>query len=804
MCDTDKQEITVGQIPMVWQYDVPATKYWEGLPIGNGRFCAIVSGSTDNEVMPFNDETLWTGGPYNPAQKDGPETIKKIREYAFRRDWKAADDEAKKFFGDPSHLQYYQPMARLNIEVPGHKPENVSDYRRSLNMDDATVDVAYESDGVRYRRQAFASYPDQVIAYRLSADRKGKISMSTRLTSLQESAVSRVENGIIVMEGSTNTRPPVEGDTLLPPQMRWQAKLKVLNTGGKLTVEGDKITVFGADEVTLVLAGATNWVNWNDVSADEKKRCSDYLDRAVKYSYSELLQRHLDDYRPLFGACRLNLGADPNPDMTTTQAMDEIRQELRNEKDMPVCPPSAVTNAYTARYFHYARYIMLCGSREGTLAFNNHNPWLDDMLGRWRGRYTLNFNIQECFWPVENTNLPRLNESLVMFTENMAASGARTAKEMFGCRGWCACHGTDIWFHSAPTDKETYYGMWMFGGVWLMQQLYEHYEYDPDPEYLRQIYPMLKGAAEFCIDYLAKDPQTGYMVTCPSTSPENSFFDEQGRSVAVAFASASDIQLIKHLFRNAIEATKILNCDAGLRDTMAQLTTQMPTHQIGKHGQLQEWFYDFDEVEPTHRHIMHLYALYPDNDLTPQKASPELVAAAKKALERRGDFHILGQFGSWKSNMYARLYEPERAYRILKAMLTSISAHPQDEDSSVSPSFEGNSGMKGLAAAVAEMLMQSHAGYIELLPALPAAWSCGSVSGLRAKGGYTVDMEWKDGKLLKASLKPAYDRTCRLRTQSPVAVFADGKKTQCAPAVDGVIAFEAEAGKTYRILSIKE
>jgi alpha-L-fucosidase 2 len=341
--------------------------------------------------------------------------------------------------------------------------------------------------------------------------------------------------------------------------------------------------------------------------------------------------------------------------------------------------------------------------------------------------------------------------------------------------------------------------MWMFGGVWLMQQLYEHYEYDPDPEYLRRIYPMLRGAAEFCIDYLAKDPETGYMVTCPSTSPENSFLDEQGRRVAVSFASASDIQQIRHHFRNTVEAARILNCDAGLRDTVAQLMAQLPTHQIGKHGQLQEWFYDFDEAEPTHRHVMHLYALYPDNDLTPQKASPELVAAAKKVLERRGDFHILGQFGSWKSNMYARLYEPERAYRILKAMLTSISAHPQDEDSSVSPSFEGNSGMKGLAAAVAEMLMQSHAGYIELLPALPLAWTGGSVSGLRAKGGYTVDMEWKDGSLTKALIKAKYDGTCRLRTRQPVKVFAGSGEVPVISTDGSLIEFRVKAGEKYSI-----
>jgi alpha-L-fucosidase 2 len=793
----DKTEIAVEQIPMLWQYDTPATKYWEGLPIGTGRFVAMIPGATAHEVIAFNDETLWTGGPYNPARKDGPQTIRKIREYAFQRDWKAADDEARNLFGDPVHVQYYQPMARLNIDIPGHETSKVSAYRRDLNMDDATVNIAYEMDGVTYQRQSFASYPDQVIVYRLTADKKGKINLTTYLTSLQETARSRAESNHLVMEGSTISEKPNE--IILPPQMRWQSKVKVINDGGSQTADGDRITVKDADAVTLLLVGATNWVNYNDVSADEKKRCGDYMDKASAYSFKELLKRHLDDYRPLFSACKLYLGDDPHPNWTTTQTMDAIREEIEAEKSQPVSTLSAMTNAYTARYFHYARYIMLCGSREGTLAFNNHNPWLDDLDGRWRGRYTLNFNLQECFWPVENTHLPQLNESLVLYTENLAASGERTAREMFGCRGWCACHGSDIWFHSAPTDIETYYGMWMFGGVWLMQQLYDHYEYDPDPAYLRRIYPMLKGAAEFCVDYLVKDPVTGYLVTCPSTSPENSFIDGKGHHLGVSFASASDIQLIKHLFRNTIEATKILDTDAELRAKMEQQMKEMPPHQIGKYGQLQEWFEDFEEAEPTHRHVIHLYGLYPDDDLTPQKASPELVAAAKKVLERRGDFQYLGQFGSWKSNMYARLYEPEKAYKIMKTMLTSVSVHPQPEDSQISPSMEGNAGMKGLAAAVAEMLMQSHSGELSLLPALPRAWQNGAVKGLRARGGFDVDIEWKDGALLKAAVKANDDRTCRLRTKTPVSITAKGKEVKTSSAEENLLEFSVKAGEVYLI-----
>jgi alpha-L-fucosidase 2 len=768
---------------MQWWYDVPATKYWEGLPIGTGRFVAMIPGSVDHEVIPFNDETLWTGGPYNPNNPEGPEILEKIRKYAFERNWHEAHNAAKEFKGDTKYEQLYQPMGRLNLDYSGHDLAKVSNYRRELDMDNGIVNVSYQLDGVNYSRQVFASYPDQVIVYRLTADRKGKIDLSTWFTSLQNSARMRVEKDEIIMEGTTISHNPVS--TVRPPQMKWQSKVRVILDGGTLTADGDRITIAGANAVTLLLAGATNWVNWNDVSADEKKRCGDYMVNASRYAYEALLKRHLDDYCPLFSACKINLGADPNPDLTTTQTMDVIRK-------------GGIDPAYEARYFQYGRYLMLCGSREGTLAFNNHNPWLDNLEGRWRGRWTLNFNLQVDFWCIENTHLPVLNESLLLFVENLAQAGQRTAREMFNCRGWCAHHGTDVWFNTGPTGYEPCWAMWPMGGVWLMQQLYDHYSYNPDMEYLKQIYPLLKGATEFCLDFLVKDPVTGLMVTCPSTSPENSFLDEQGRKVAISFASASDIQLIKHLFRNMITASEILNTDTDLCEQLSQTLRQMPTHQIGQHGQLQEWFYDFKEAEPTHRHVMHLYGLYPDDDLTPQK-SPELTTAVKRVLERRGDFKYLGMFGAWKINMYARLDEPEKAYKILHKMLTDVSVHPYPEDSQITPSMEGNQGVPGITAGIAEMLMQSHSGELSLLPALPRAWQSGAVKGLRARGGFDVDLEWKDGALLKAAVKANDDRTCRLRTKTPVSITAKGKEVKTSSAEEDLLEFSVKTGEIYMI-----
>ncbi|HWK99807.1 MAG TPA: hypothetical protein VNQ55_07665, partial [Parapedobacter sp.] len=406
----------------------------------------------------------------------------------------------------------------------------------------------------------------------------------------------------------------------------------------------------------------------------------------------------------------------------------------------------------------------------------------------------------ECYWPVESTNLPNINESLLLFTEQLAQAGARTARELYGCDGWCAHHGVDIWFNTSPTDGQTYWGLYPMAGVWIMQQLYEHFKFNPDTTYLRRIYPLLKGSTEFLLDFMVTDPESGYLVTVPSTSPENSFLDEQGRSVGVSFGSAGDIQLARNQIRNFIEASTFLSTDPELRQKAIRALEKLPPHKIGRYGQLQEWFFDFKEAEPTHRHTSHLLAVYPDDDITLRK-TPELAEAAKVVLQRRGDINM-GWSGAWKINLLARLEESEEAYEILHKMLTDVSIHPRSEDSRISPSFEGNQGIQAVTSGIGEMLLQSHSGEIYLLPALPSAWKNGTVEGLRARGGFEVDLRWEEGSLSEAVINATQNGVCKLRAKTAVKISTGGIQVASSSNKDGVVEFQTKSGKAYLVESL--
>lgn len=779
---------------MNWWYEKPATKYWEGMPIATGRFAAMIGGGISKETIPFNDETLWSGGPYNPNNPQGPQFLKQIRKYVFAEDYENATKESAKLGSIPLRVQHYQPMGILNLNFLNHDEGKAENYVRKLSMDSAIVSVSYRMNGIDYKREIFASYPHQVIVMRITANKPKSISFRTSLSSLQPSALTKIVEGDIVMNGTTTELShEYYQQKVIPAKIKWQSRLKVLNSGGKVKYSkvdgktGDIIEVENANSVTFILAGATNWKNYDDVSGNEAALCNEYINKVKSINYKNLKKAHLDDYMPLFQACKIDLGGEEAIKVNTTERMRKLRSGSKDP-------------LFIAQYFQYGRYLLLAGAREGTLAFNNHNIWLDNMEGRWQGRWTLNINIQECYWPVENTNLARLNESLLSFTEILAKAGARTAKELYGCKGWVAHHGTDIWFNTAPTDPNPKASNWPMGGAWIMQQLFEHYNYEPDEVYLKRIYPLLKGSTEFFIDFLVPDSKSGYLVTSPSTTPENNFFDKNGKDVSVSMASSMDNQILRNLFRNYIKASDILNRDTEFKDKVKTALRKLPPHQIGSFGQLQEWLYDFKEVQVGHRHISHLFASYPDDDITLRK-TPELAKAVKVVLERRGNINK-GWSGAWKINQHARLEDAEEAYQILQSMLTDISIHPRAEDSDITPSFEGNQGIQGVTAGIAEMLMQSHSNELYILPSLPKNLANGKVKGLRAKGGFTVDLSWKNNQIEESNLYAKYNQLCYLRTKTPVKILVNNKEISVEKIEENLYKFSTEAGKNYQIIPI--
>jgi len=488
--------------------------------------------------------------------------------------------------------------------------------------------------------------------------------------------------------------------------------------------------------------------------------------RAAEMPYAALRARHVADWQPQFHACRLDLGGVESAD--TTARMDRLRQ-------------GAVDPLFAAQYFQYGRYLLLAESRPGTLPFNNHNVWLNNMEGRWQGRWTLNINLQECYWPAENTNLAQTNEALLAFTEELAEAGARTARELYGCRGWVAHHGTDVWRNTAPTDL-TGPGIWPMGGAWLLAQLWEHYAFQPDMAYLRRMYPLLRGCSQFFLDFLMEEPTHGWLVTAPSVSAENSFFTADGVRTQVCMGPTLDNQLLRDVFDRTVEAGSRLGVDGEFCGQVQAARRRLAPDRVGKHGQVMEWLEDFEEPEVTHRHLSPIYGFFPSNQIT-EETSPELVKAVGVTLDRRGDEN-LGWSGAWKINARARLGEGDHAHRLLTKMLTEISIHPGKEDSDRAPSFEGNQGIQGVTAGVAEMLLQSHDGRVRLLPALPAAWPDGRVEGLRARGGFVVDMRWSGGKLVRARIRSQCGGVCRLvygssevalRTRAGESYWRDGR-----------------------------
>ena len=724
----------------IW-FDKPASPKWddhEALPIGNGYMGAQVYGGIEDERIAFNECTLWTGKPHDYVREGAGDVLKQIQEAVFDGKEKEATELVRKsFLSDPVRQKAYQPFGDLRLHFEGHN--NASDYRRDLDLDAAVARVTYKDDGVTYTRETLASYPDHVIVEHISADRPGKVSFTLKIVSPQkDSQTKAIANDTLAMTGQVHD--PKADDE---PGLRFESRVHVINSGGKFTSNGDSISVEGADQVTLVLAAATSFKTFQDISADPAARCEAILKKVDGKNYESLRADHVADCARLFGRVKFDLGRTTSADRPTGE---RVRKMNSNS------PEDALVNdpALVSLYFQFARYMLICSSRPGSQPANLQGVWNELLDPPWESKMTTNINLEMNYWPAEPTNLSECTGPLFDLIDDLTVSGAITAKKQYGAGGWVLHHNTDLWRGTAPINNVD--GVWPTGGAWLCYHLWEHYLFTGDKEFLdKRAYKPMREASQFFADSLVKDPKTGWLVTNPSFSPE------QGGLCA---GPAMDMQLIRALFDATIESAQILGRDEEFVAKLQETRKQLVPDQIGKYGQLQEWVEDVDKAENNHRHMSPLFGLYPGAQFTP--ADEKLYDAAKVLLKWRGDGST-GWSYAWRIPLWARVYDGEFALRQLAQQLAKRT-YPNLFDKCGPFQVDGDFGS---CAGVAEMLLQSHIRnsqtgtfQIDLLPALPKSWSSGSITGLCTRGGFEVDMTWDKGRLTKTAIRSKLGNPC--------------------------------------------
>ena len=779
-------------------YRQPATEWNRALPVGNGRLGAMVFGGAAQEHIQLNEETLWSGGPYNPVRQGASAALPEIRRLLFAGDVPKANDLfGRTMMGVPYEQMKYQPLGDLLLDFPGH--ERPTQYRRSLALDSAVARVSYVVDGVTFTRDVFVSTPDQVIVVRLSANRPGAITFAATMRGVRNPDHSNYGTDYFQMDGVGNDGLRVTGKNTdylgIAGKLTYEARLVAQLTGGHGTVAVDYRTlrVTGADTVTLILAAATSFVNYHDVSGNPAERVTAVLNRARARDYHDLLRDHVAEQQRWFARVRLTLKGT-SADVLALPTDERIKRIA-----------TAPDPDLAALYYQFGRYLLMASSRAGTEAANLQGIWNDNSNPWWDSKYTININLPMNYWPAETGNLPEMVEPLDHLVRDLAVAGTETAREHWGARGWVVHQNTDLWRATAPMDGPSW-GAWPIGGAWLMTNLYEHYRFSADTAYLRSIYPQLRDQARFLLDVLVPHPVTGWLVTAPSNSPENypawpgngRFFDEVSGITLSAYTMAAgptmDMQVIRDLFGAFEEAAQRLRSDSVLASEVHAARARLAPNQIGKHGQLQEWLEDWDDLEPQHRHLSPLWGLYPGSEITPEK-TPALAAAAAVTLDRRGTGGC-GWSYAWKMGLRARLSDGERALEQFNALLSKSSLPNFFSLCGKALQVDGN---LGATAAIAEMLLQSHQGAIQLLPALPMAWLEGSVRGLRARGGFEVDLAWSAGHATQATIRAQVTGPCRVRAVGVLRVMSGGKPVRTVRRGPNEIEFAASAGRSYQL-----
>lgn len=778
-------------------YEEPAKEWVEALPLGNGRLGSMVFGNVSKERIQLNEDTLWTGMPVK-EENCGLflDNLEETRKLMFKGEYINGQEIINEKLLGPWN-ESYAPMGNLYLDF--EDADYYEEYKRELDLEEGVVRVNYKINEVEFSRMVFISAPDNAIIINLTASEKGKLTFDASLDSLLRFKASSLNEDSIILNGKAPIHAlpsyeqgenPIVYDDEGKKGMNFEILVNAKVCKGSVNCKNGILKIKEADSVLIKVIAHTSFNGFKCEAGtkgkDVEKLCNETLENINEKSLKDLYAAHLKEYTQLFNRMNFNLGCDENYKIPTNVRLERV---INGKEDLSLIP----------LYFQYGRYLLIASSRTGSQPANLQGIWNEDLRPAWSSNYTTNINVEMNYWLAEICNLSECHEPLFKMIKEVSENGAETAKQRYGCRGWTANHNIDLWRQAAPAGGSVEWAYWPMAGAWLCSHLWEHYEFTQDKKFLEEAYPTMKGAATFLVDWLIPDEE-GHLVTCPSTSPENNFLTDNGEKCSPSIASTMDMAITRELFTNCIKAIEVLKSDVEFSKELKKAKEKLYPYKVGRHGQLQEWFKDFEESEVGHRHLSHLFGLYPGNQIS-EENTKEIYEACKVSLERRlshGGGHT-GWSCSWIINLFARLKDSESAYKYLLVLfrkLTFLNLF------NVCPPFQIDGNFGG-TAAIAEMLLQSHQGYISFLPALPKEWTKGDIKGLKARGGFGVDMKWENGRLIEAIIRSNVDSVCKIRVSRKVNVQSDSIRAEIKNIDENIIEFTTVAERDYKITYCK-